>query len=375
MTTKSTLVTVAALAAVLLAGCGSAGDTPAAAQPSGATGTSGAAAEAASAANLVLSSNADPTAESETASGSADETATSDETSSDAFPFTTQNCGVPVSIEAAPQRILAIKSTSLELLLALGAGDRVVGSAFLDGPVPDEWAAQADLIPLISDKVPSEEPVLELAPDLIVAGWESNFAADTTGTRESLTEKGIASYVSPAACQSADQPARLTYSELFDEFTEFGRVIGEPAAAAALVDQQREELADVVHTRPGTTALWWSSGTKTPYVGGGIGAPEMVMAEVGLTNIAADIDQTWTSLGWESIIDANPDVIVLIDADWNTAEKKMADLKGNPATAQMDAVQNERYVVIPFPASEAGVRSVQAAIDLGQQLAALGLGG
>ena len=290
------------------------------------------------------------------------------------YPFSVQNCGSTVTVNAPPRRILTIKSTSLELLLALGVGDRVVGSAFLDGPVPEPWAAAAAKVPVLSDKAPAQEPVLELGPDLIVAGWESNLAADTAGTRQSLAAKGIASYVSPSACQGKYQPPKLTYPMVFDSFKEMGRLLGVPERADALVTEQTALLRTVTKAPAGTTALWWSSGNATPYVGAGIGAPQMVMDAVGLTNIAADIPQTWTSLGWEPIIAANPDVIVLVDASWNPAAKKIAALESNPATARMDAVVKHRFVTIPFPASEAGVRSVQAAVDIGTQVRDLGIG-
>ena len=104
----------------------------------------------------------------------------------------------------------------------------------------------------------------------------------------------------------------------------------------------------------GLTALWYSSGTDTPYVGAGIGAPELVLETAGLTNIAGDIDKTWTSLGWESIVDADPDVIVLIDADWNTAQSKIDLLESNPATARLTAVQNDAYLILPFAVERGG---------------------
>lgn len=300
--------------------------------------------------------------------------AASSTTAGDGYPVTVLDCGVSVTLNAPPQRILAIKSTSLELLLALGVGDRVIGSAFLDGPVPAEWAAAAAKVPVISDKAPAQEPVLELDPDLIVAGWESNLAADTAGTRQSLAAKGIASYVAPSACQGAHQPPKLTYPMVFDSFLEMGRLLGVPDRAAELVAEQTKLLGTVTKVPAGTTALWWSSGSTTPYVGAGVGAPQMVMDAVGLKNIAAGIPQTWTSLGWEPIIEANPDVIVLVDASWNPAAKKIAALESNPATARMDAVVKHRFVTIPFPASEAGVRSVQAAVEIRTQLRALGIG-
>jgi len=279
------------------------------------------------------------------------------------------NCGVPVSISAPPERVVTIKSTSTEMLLALGLGDRIVGSAFSDGPLADDWAADAADIPVISDFVPSQEAVLELEPDFIYGGWESNFSADGAGERNELASLGIASYVSPAACQSADIPGKLDFDEVFREIQEVADIFD--VDASPLIADQRAELAAIEVDGRGLTALWYSSGTDVPYVGAGLGAPQMVLDAVGLENIAREVEMTWTSLGWEAIIEANPDVIVLVDATWNTAASKVELLESNPATAELDAVVNERYLIVPFPAAEAGVRSVAAATSIAAQLDSL----
>jgi len=282
---------------------------------------------------------------------------------------TVQNCGTPVTFDAAPQRVVTIKSTSTEMLLALGLGDRIVGTAFQDGPVPDEWAAAAEGVPSISDFMPSEEAVLDLEPDLVYSGWESAFAADAAGERDELASLGVASYVQPAACRSAQVPGKLDFDEIFREIGEVAAVF--QTDPAELITSQQRQLDAIVPDDRGLTALWYSSGTDTPYVGAGLGAPELVLETAGLTNIAADIDMTWTTLGWESIVDADPDVIVLIDADWNTAQSKIDLLESNPATARLKAVQNSAYLILPFAASEAGVRTVSAAASLVEQLAAV----
>src|SRR5690606_16580785 len=121
----------------------------------------------------------------------------------------------------------------------------------------------------------------------------------------------------------------------------------------------------------GLTALWYSSGTKTPYVGAGTNAPAMILEALGLTNIYADIAEGWTSASWEAIVAADPDVIVLVDAAWNSADQKKRLLAESPITSQLDAVIHERYLVLPFPASEAGVRNVPATVDMAAQLARL----
>ena len=232
----------------------------------------------------------------------------------------------------------------------------------------DVWRSVADHLGALGGSGPAE-------PDLVYAGWESTLSADGAGDRATLTDLGVATYVSPSACKDpAYQPARLTFDGVFDEITEIAGVLGVPAAAEALVAEQRAALADLAPDDRGLTALWYYSGTDIPYVGAGIGAPQMIMDAVGLTNIAAGVTDTWASFSWEQVAADDPDVIVLVDAAWNSAEAKRELLATNPATANLTAVLNERYLVVPFAATEAGVRNVPAAVDLAGQLADLDLG-
>jgi iron complex transport system substrate-binding protein len=286
---------------------------------------------------------------------------------------TVTNCGTPDSVAIARERVLTKKSTSTEMLLALGLGDRIVGTAFQDGPVPERWAADAAGLTSLAAKLPGEEAVLDLEPDRIYSGWESAFTPDSVGTRDELASFGVAGYVSPAACQSSGQPAKLGFDEVFREIDEVGRIFHVEDAAAALVDDQRAALAAIDPVPGGHTAYWFSSGSDIPYSGGDIGAPQLVLETAGLTNIVSGVNATWTPLSWEAVIDADPDVIVLVDATWNSADKKIAYLEGNPATAQLDAVKNHRYAIVPFAASEAGVRSVEAAASVADQVKSLDL--
>ena len=286
------------------------------------------------------------------------------------YPLTISNCGVDVTFPDAPERVVTIKSTATELLLALGLGDRIVGVGFQDGPVPEPWAAAGASLPVLAEKLPSQEVVLEVEPDLVYGGWESNFAADGVGERASLAGLGVASYVSPAACRSV-KPARLSFDGLFADIAEMGTIFDVSPAADALIAEQKAELAAIVPDTRRLTAVWSSSGTKAPYVGAGSNAPAMMMDALGLDNIMGDVDDGWISASWEAIVDANPDVIVLVDATWNSAAQKKQLLSENPITSQLDAVVHQRYLVVPFPASEAGVRNVGATAEMAAQLAAL----
>jgi iron complex transport system substrate-binding protein len=290
------------------------------------------------------------------------------------FPLTVINCETEVSFFGAPERVLAIKSTSIEMLLALGLEDRLIGTAFSDGPIAESWSARIAGIPVIDSRVPSQEATLDLEPDLVYAGWESNVTSDSAGDRELLASLGINTYVSPSACQSPEsQPDPLTFDHVFADIEEIGSIFDVRARSTKLVSELQARLQDTAPDDRGLTALWFSSGSDIPYVGGGKGAPQMIMDAAGLTNIASDIDASWSSMSWESIIDANPDVIVLVDSEWGTTEKKIGVLESIPAVASLSAVQQGNFLVLPFPTAEAGVRNVEAVEILLSQLKGLEL--
>jgi iron complex transport system substrate-binding protein len=285
------------------------------------------------------------------------------------YPLTIENCGTTVTFPAPPERVVTIKSTATEMLLALGLGDKIVGVGFQDGPVPAEWAPQAEL-PILADRVPSQEVVLEAEPDFVYGGWESSFAADGAGTRDSLHALGVATYVAPTACRSSGTPEKLTFEDIFNQILEMGTIFDVESRAAELVSQQRALLGSI---KPAAdlTGVWYSSATSTPYVGAGLGGPQMTMEALGIANIFSDVPDTWTSASWEAIVDEDPDVMILVDAEWNSVDQKIRLLNDNPATANMSAVQNAQYLTIPFPAAEPGVRSVPATVDLASQLTEL----
>lgn len=289
-------------------------------------------------------------------------------------PVSLDNCGFRETITAPPQRVITVKSTSTDLMLALGLRDNIIGQAFQDGPPPAEWADEAATIPVLADQLPSQEAALEAEPDFILAGWESNFSADGLGTRDELTGFGVGSYVSPPACKEAPyKPTDLSFDDVFAQTTEVGKIFGVPDRAAALNAEQQALIQAIEPLAGESTALWWSSGNDVPYVGAGDGLPQLIMDTIGLDNIAGDIADTWSPLGWEPIIAADPDVIILVDASWSSADSKIKSLQENPATAGLTAVKNERFLLVPFAAAEAGVRSAPAAVDLAQQLAKLNL--
>ena len=286
-------------------------------------------------------------------------------------PVEALNCGTPVPVGQSPERIVTVKSTPTELLIELGLGEAIVGAAFLDGPLAPPYT-DAPEVPVLSEFTPGQEATLALEPDAIYAGWESVFSPDGVGERASLEDRDILTYVDPSACKGEGRPERMTFDLLWEHILTTGAVFSADDAASTLVSRLQEDLAGLSPSTDGITAAWYSSGKDAPYVGAGTGAPQMIMDAAGLTNIFANVEDTWTSATWEAVVEADPDVIVLVDAAWNTAEGKIEFLETNPATAALTAVREGRYLTVPFAAGEAGVRNVEAVASLIDQLEELG---
>lgn len=104
--------------------------------------------------------------------------------------------------------------------------------------------------------------------------------------------------------------------------------------------------------------------SKTIFVGGGHGAPNIIMEEAGLVNAFADRPGSWYCVSIEDIIAADPDVFVIVEASWDSAMKKIDWLHNHTDFCDMRAVQEADYIKIQFSASQLGPRNGVAALDM-----------
>jgi len=81
--------------------------------------------------------------------------------------------------------------------------------------------------------------------------------------------------------------------------------------------------------------------------------------------------KTWVSGDWDTIIERDPDLIVLVDASWDWADEKIFHLCSNEKLRNLRAVQNRAFIVVPFSASTLGVRIGSLAFNLAEAMTAL----
>ncbi|GAB3812467.1 ABC transporter substrate-binding protein [Tessaracoccus terricola] len=300
------------------------------------------------------------------------------------FPMTIQNCGTDVVFEAPPERAVSLNQSATEILIALGLEDRVVGTAYQNQPVADDIAAAYEAIPLLSDGILKHETLLEAEPDFVYSSFASFLTAVNAGERAELHELGVPTYLTEFDCtyhEAVDGGAK--FEMLLDEIQTIAQIFDVPEAGAEVVaDQQRiiDEGLAAAEQIEGTPKLVWfystAASAATPSVAGPGGLPQTVTEMLGAKNLFDDADTKWPEVSWDEIASRGPDVIILGDLTrgypGDTAQEKIDFLKSDPLTRTMDAVVNERFIIVPGQYMDPSIHTVEALPTVAEGLVGFG---
>lgn len=277
-------------------------------------------------------------------------------------------------MDDVPERIVAVNSASAENLLALGVDDRIVAATGRAESISPELRDRFEALPLLDsggEDYPSIEVVLDLEPELFYSVYPSAFRDTGLASRDEFADLGTATYLAPSRCEDRDPNDPLTFDELWSEYHDLGVLLGVEEAAEKLVAEQRTAIDEVRAELPegdGASVLWWDAGTDEPLVGACCGAPGMILDELGLDNVFADLDGHWSDASWEQIVERDPDLVVMADFGDGDITTKEAFIAGDATLRELRAFQEDRVVVLPFSQTTPGLQNLAAIRTLGDAL-------
>lgn len=283
------------------------------------------------------------------------------------FPYTVTNCGVSSTYQAPPERAVTMNQHATEIMLALGLQDRIAGTAYLDDSVLPAYRPAYDKIKVLAKEYPSREVLLSTAPDFVYGGYASAFDKAQGRDRAGLAKSGINSRLSVEYCTQG--PVGL--AQLKTEITEVARTFGVPERGAALIaDEQRrvDAVTARVKDKAKPSVFVYDSGEDSAFTSGGEGIGDEIVSLAGGTNVFADLKATFGDVSWEKVIERKPEVVLIYDYGGTTVESKKQRLLNDPALAQVPAIRNQRFVVLPLSSAVLGVRVADAVESLGRQL-------
>lgn len=287
-----------------------------------------------------------------------------------AEPVTVRSCDRDVTFDKAPERAVSNDVNLTEMMLALKLQDRMVGYTGVSGwKTLDETLREGvKELPELSPKYPTKEVLLGANADFYFAGWNYGMKVGGEVTPESLAPFGIKVYELTESCIFVMQKNKPTMDDMFVDLLNLGKIFRVEDRAEALVAGYRKQLvgiqAKISRVDRPTRVFVYDSGEEKPFTSGRYGIPTALIEAAGGVNVMDDVEKSWTEVSWEPVIEKNPEAIIIVDYGQVTAAQKIAFLKGNPAFKNIDAVKNDRFVVLPYVEATPGPRNIEAIATL-----------
>lgn len=282
-----------------------------------------------------------------------------------AYPVTVQSCSRSVTFDAAPARAISNDSNLTEMMLVLGLRDRMVGYTGISGwkTLDEEMREGVAELPELSAKYPTKEVLAGAEADFFFAGWNYGMKVGGEVTPETLEPLGIKVYELTESCIHIGPKAKSSMEDMYADILNLGRIFGVEAKAEDLVAGWKARLAELTagvdRSKP-LRVFVYDSGEEAPFTAGAYAMPTALIEAAGGRNILDDLEKSWAEVGWEAVVERNPEMIVIVNYGDVTAEQKIAFMKGNPAFASIDAVKNDRFVVLDYVEATPGPRNIKA---------------
>lgn len=282
-----------------------------------------------------------------------------------AFPVTVKSCARDVTFDAPPSAAISNDVNLTEMMLVLGLRDKMVGYTGISGwkTLDEDMRAGVAELPELSAKYPTKEVLAGAEPDFFFAGWNYGMKVGGEVTPETLQPLGIQTYELTESCIHIGPKGKSSMDDMYVDILNLGRIFGIAPKAEELVAGWKARLDEVTAKVDRTNPLRvfvYDSGEEAPFTAGAYAIPTAMIEAAGGRNIMDDMEKSWSEVGWEPVVERNPQVVVIVNYGDVTAQQKIAFMQQNPAFAGIDAVKNNRFVVLEYVEATPGPRNIKA---------------
>ena len=284
------------------------------------------------------------------------------------YPLTIKSCNREVTFKQAPQHALSHDINMTQMMLALGLKPRMAGYSGVSGwkAVTPDMQSLLDGLPELAAKYPSVETLLDANVDFLFAGWDYGMRVGGDLTPQTLQPLGINVYELSESCAFVMKRPPASLEDTYNDLRNLGRIFDVQDRANALVAHMQAQVANIRETLPAQRprVFLYDSGEDRAMTSGRLGMPQALIDAAGGRNILEDVDASWTRVNWESVVEHNPQVIVIVDYSEITAEQKIQFLLANKALQSVEAIKQRRFIVIPYVQATPGIDNVLAVATL-----------
>ncbi|WP_338806654.1 ABC transporter substrate-binding protein [Pseudomonas chlororaphis] len=280
------------------------------------------------------------------------------------YPLTVHSCNREVTFKEAPKHALSHDINMTQMMLALGLKSRMVGYSGISGwkAVTPEMRTILDGLPELAVKYPSVETLLDANVDFFFAGWDYGMRVGGDLTPQTLTPLGINVLELTESCAFVMKRPPASLDDTYNDLRNLGRIFDVQDRANQLIADMQQQVTAIQQDLPTEKprVFLYDSGEDRAMTSGRLGMPQALIDAAGGRNILDDVEASWTRVNWETVVERNPQVIVIVDYSEISAEQKQQFLLNNKALQSVDAIRNQRFIVIPYVQATPGIDNVEA---------------
>ena len=271
---------------------------------------------------------------------------------------TIENFNRTMTFDDIPERIVSLSYSETEILVALGLADKIVGIAEAENLVEEclpehreTIAAFNNIGPSAQGGVPSFEVLLSVEPDFVYATSYSLNAEYGVAELTDFENNDIDVYVATSTYKTG-----CTVEDTYQDIRNIAAIFHVEDRGEELIASMQANIAGVEETvsqveEPLSVFVFVAGNESRAATNGGMSLANSLIESAGGVNVFASEQSATFPVGWESVVEANPDVIIL---DSNTggagttdAAEKIALIKSLPELQDIEAVKNDRFIEVP----------------------------
>jgi iron complex transport system substrate-binding protein len=248
--------------------------------------------------------------------------------------------GYTTNLTSVPQRIISLAPSNTQIVFAVGVGNRVVGVTDYDHNPYNftAWIEAGNMTSVGGFSTPNKETIASLNPDLIVA---TPINDPDVVTLRNLGYKVLV--LNPSDVNG-----------VLKDITMVGKATGADQNATTLVNSINSQIsvieAKIAAANLPKPKVYYEVWTPPLMSAGGTSFINDVISKAGGINIFENETQQYPTVSSETIVQKNPDVILLPTDMANTGEAPfygtVNDVKARPGWSSISAVQNNRIIIV-----------------------------
>ncbi len=274
---------------------------------------------------------------------------------------TIQNGDRTVIFTEMPQHVLCANLYSAENMAMLGLEDYIVGKNVAANPAEVPLKELAGALADVPEIERSHENAVAAEADLVI-GQVSAFKENAWGTYEQLESKGIHALVITGTLVDDE-----TVEHVYQDIENLGKIFKVEEKAEALIGDIQAQIRDTqdkvkdVAEEDKLTVFVFDSFNGNEIYTTSSGLESNLIELAGGCNVTKGMaDSRWFNTSVETLVETNPDVLIVNDYGSQTVEEKLEFLTSNPALTEVPAIKDQRIMVIPLVSVMQDVRAASA---------------